>query len=110
MIPDILSKLVDLRNNGYFGNFNGNGALKSVCLSDIKRARHSRDQILVLREDLVQKSGWWVEGAAKIFKEKTSAIRTIEFLFCCFLTGGLNSLRVIPDFMGTMVQDFLRNI
>jgi len=64
MIPDILSRLVDLRNNGYSGNFNGNGALKSVCLSDIKRARHGRDQMLVLRGDLIQKSGWWMEGAA----------------------------------------------
>lgn len=54
MIPDILRRLVDLINSGYSGNFNGNGALKSVCLSDIKRARHGRDQMLVLLGDLVQ--------------------------------------------------------
>jgi len=64
MIPDILSRLVDLRNSGYSGNYKGNGALKSVCLSDIKRVRHGRNQMLVLKVDLVQKSGWWMEGAA----------------------------------------------
>jgi hypothetical protein len=69
--------LVDLRNNGYSGNFNGNGALKTVCLSDNERARHGHVQMPVLREDLIRKSGWRVEGAAKIFKEQTSAIRTI---------------------------------
>ena len=47
MIPDILSRLVDLRNNGYSGNFSGNGALKSVCLSDTKRARHGLGQMPV---------------------------------------------------------------
>jgi hypothetical protein len=64
MIPDILRRLVDLRNSVYSGNFNGNGALKTVCLSDAKRARHGRDQMPVLRGDLIQGSGWRVEGAA----------------------------------------------
>jgi hypothetical protein len=54
MIPDILRRLVDLGNSGYSGNFNGNGALKSVCLSDIERARHGHDQMLVLLGVLVQ--------------------------------------------------------
>jgi hypothetical protein len=48
MIPDILSRLVNLSNNGYSGNFNGNGARKTVCLSDTKRARHGRNQMPVL--------------------------------------------------------------
>jgi len=62
MIPDILSRLVNLSNSGYFGNFNGIGARISVYLSDIKRARHGRDQIPVLRGDLIQKQagGWRV--------------------------------------------------
>ena len=58
MFSDILSRLVDLRNSRYFGNFIGNGARKTVYLSDTKRARHGRDQIPVLRGDLIQKSGW----------------------------------------------------
>ena len=38
-----------MSNSGYSGNFKGNGACKTVCLSDIKRARHGRDQMPVLR-------------------------------------------------------------
>jgi hypothetical protein len=64
MIPDILSKSVDLSNSGYFGNFNGNGARKTVCLSDTKRARRGLDLNPVLRGDLIQKPGWRMEGAA----------------------------------------------
>jgi hypothetical protein len=52
MIPDILRRLVDLRNSGYPGNFSGNGAFKSVCLSDIERARHGHSQMPVLWGDL----------------------------------------------------------
>ena len=64
MIRDILSKSVNLSNSGYSGNFNGNGARKTVCLSDAKRAQHGHDQLPVLRGDLIQKSGWRMEGAA----------------------------------------------
>jgi hypothetical protein len=38
-----------MSNSGYSGNFNGNGARKTICLSDIKRARHGLDQMPVLR-------------------------------------------------------------
>jgi hypothetical protein len=38
-----------MSNSGYSGNFKGNGARKTICLSDIKRARHGRDQMPVLR-------------------------------------------------------------
>jgi hypothetical protein len=58
MIHDILRRLVDFRNSGYPGNFNGNGAHKTVFLSDNKRARLFPNQMLVLRGDLIQKSGW----------------------------------------------------
>jgi hypothetical protein len=37
-----------MKNSGYYGNFNGNGARKTVFLSDTKRARHGRDQMPVL--------------------------------------------------------------
>jgi hypothetical protein len=37
-----------MSNSGYSGNFKGNGACKSVCLSDTKRARHGCDQMPVL--------------------------------------------------------------
>jgi hypothetical protein len=70
MIPDILRRLVDLGNSGYSGNFNGNGALKTVFLSDNERARHGRNQMPVLLGDLIQKSCEWMEGAALIFKEQ----------------------------------------
>jgi len=45
----ILRRVVEMKNSGYSGNFNGNGARKTVCLSDTKRARHGRDQMPVLR-------------------------------------------------------------
>jgi len=48
-ISGILRRVVEMKNSGYFGNFNGNGACKSVCLSDTKRARHGRDKMPVLR-------------------------------------------------------------
>ena len=107
MFRDILSRLVDLRNSGYFWNFIRNGARKTVCLSDNERARHGRDQIPVLRGDLVQKSGWRVEGAAWIFKEQTPARRTIVTVMIPHVwwyecTAGTGCLR------GTVVHDFLR--
>ena len=105
MIPDILRRLVDFRNSGNPGNFNGNGAFNTICLSDIKRARHGRGQMLVLRGDLIKKSGWWVGGAAKIFKEQTSAIRT-KISVLLLLHWCMDALQVMPDFMGTMGSRF----
>jgi hypothetical protein len=37
-----------MKNREYSGNFNGNGTHKTVFLSEIKRARHGRDQMPVL--------------------------------------------------------------
>jgi hypothetical protein len=64
-----------LRNSGYSGNFNGNGARKTVCLSDTKRARHGRDQMPVLRGDFVQRpvikiSGRTQDDCPFIFKNQ----------------------------------------
>jgi len=53
-----------MRNSGYFGNFNGNGACKTVHLSDNQRARHGRDQMPVLRGIWMGKRDLGREGAA----------------------------------------------
>ena len=109
MIPDILRRLVDLRNSGYSGNFNGNGALKTVCLSDTKRARHGRNQMPVLLGDLIQKSCEWMEGAALIFKEQIP-FKEQSLLSRYLKTDCMNALQVLPVLMCSIVHDFLRII
>ena len=53
-----------MSNSGYSGNFNGNRARKTICLSDTKRARRGRDQMLVLRRIWMGKRDLARVGAA----------------------------------------------
>ena len=94
-----------MRNSKYSGNFNGNGALKTVCLSNSKRARHGRDQIPVLLGDFFKI--WLANGWCRVNIQKPILLKEQKLLSRYLKTDIMNALKVVHTCMSLMIHDFL---